>query len=61
MDERWCDELDLQVATLRACWALAPDADPEASAATLEAVAYRLRALAGEARRAVLEPELEPA
>ena len=61
MDERWCDELDAQVRALEACWALAPALDPEASAATLEAVAYRLRALAGEARRAVLEPEPEAA
>ena len=55
MDERWCDELDDQVSALRAAWALAADLDPEASAATLESVADRLRWLAREARAAVLE------
>ncbi len=55
MDERWLDELDTQVRALEVCWALAPDVDPEASAATLEAVADRLRWLAREARAAVLD------
>ena len=54
MDKEWLDELDQQVSALRACWALAPGADPEESAAELEAVADRLRWLAREARRATL-------
>ena len=61
MDDRWCDELDAQVHALEVCWALAPALDPEAAAASSVAAADRLRSLAGEARRAVLEPELEPA
>ena len=55
MDEKWLEALDLEVASLHACWALAPDLDPEASAATLEIIAARLRWLAREARAAVLE------
>ena len=61
MDDRWCDELDAQVHALEVCWVLAPALDPEVAAATLEAAADRLRSLAGEARRAVLEPEPEAA
>ena len=57
MDDRWCDELDRQVRALEACSALAPALDPEAAAATREAAADRLRSLAGEARRAVVQPQ----
>ena len=55
MDERWLAELDAQARALEACWALAPALDPEDSAATLEAVADRLRWLAREARAVVLD------
>ena len=55
MDREWLDELGGQVSALRVCWSLAHDVDPEDSAATLKAVADRLRWLAREARRATLD------
>ena len=51
MNREWLDALDLEIASLTACWALAPDLSPEDSAATLTTVADRLRQLAREARR----------
>ena len=51
MSREWLDALDLEIASLTAAWALAPDLSPEDSAATVESVADRLRELAAEARR----------